>query len=52
MLTLVLIDVQYLHKDVSSFEKGLICQSLLKVPPPNKIINQQNFHPLNLFGKP
>ena len=49
MLILVLFDVQYLHNDVFSFEKGFICQSHL---PPNNLIIQQNFLcPPSLFGK-
>ena len=46
MLILVLIDVQYLRNDVFSFEKGLIRQSLLKVPSSNKIISQHAMSPI------
>ena len=58
MVILILIDVQYSHKAVFSFEKGLIGQnhSSSGYHHPVKKFAQANFpapsHSLLLFGKP
>ena len=64
MLTVILIDVQYSHKAVFSFEKGSNHQNLSssgslhpvkKSPPPisdsNPPLGDFPIHPLLLFGK-